>query len=101
LDDFNGRLTKDGIRIHGPEDFAGMHAAGRIAADILDRVAPHGRSGRDHRGARRGHRTDGGRCGRDLGHHRVSRLSARQLHQVNHVVCHGIPGGKVLKAGTS
>jgi hypothetical protein len=40
LDDFNGRLTKDGIRIHNPEDFAGMHAAGRIAADILDRVAP-------------------------------------------------------------
>jgi hypothetical protein len=33
-------LTKDGIRIHAPEDFAGMHAAGRIAADILDRVAP-------------------------------------------------------------
>ena len=41
LDDFlPGRLNKDGIRIHAPEDFAGMRAAGRLAADILDRIAP-------------------------------------------------------------
>ena len=27
-----GRLNKDGIRIHAPEDFAGMRAAGRVVA---------------------------------------------------------------------
>ena len=36
-----GRLNRDGIRIHAPEDFAGMRAAGRLAAEILDRIAAH------------------------------------------------------------
>jgi len=40
LDDFDGRLTKDGIRIHGPQDFAGMQKAGALAARILDDIAP-------------------------------------------------------------
>ena len=35
-----GRLTKDGIRIYEPADFAGMHRVGRLAAEILDAVAP-------------------------------------------------------------
>ena len=35
------RLTKDGIRLHDPADFAGMHAAGALAARILDDLAPH------------------------------------------------------------
>ena len=39
MDEHRGRLTKDGIRLHEPADFAGMHAAGRLAAEILDRVA--------------------------------------------------------------
>ena len=34
-----GRLNKDGIRIHSAADFAGMRAAGTLAADILDRIA--------------------------------------------------------------
>ena len=41
LDETRGRITRDGIRIHEDADFAGMAAAGRIAADILDRIAPH------------------------------------------------------------
>jgi methionyl aminopeptidase len=40
LDEPDGRLTKDGIRIHQHADFAGMHKAGRVAAEILDAVAP-------------------------------------------------------------
>ena len=36
-----GRTTKDGIRIHEAADFAGMHAAGKLAATILDEVAEH------------------------------------------------------------
>ena len=34
------RVTKEGIRLYDPADFAGMHAAGKLAAEILDRVAP-------------------------------------------------------------
>ena len=39
-DKARGRLTKDGIRIYDPEDFAGMHRAGELAARILDEIAP-------------------------------------------------------------
>ena len=39
MDDYRGRLTKDGIRIHEDADFAGMHAAGKLAAQILDNIA--------------------------------------------------------------
>ena len=35
-DTTRGRLTKDGIRIYEDADFAGMHRAGRLAAEILD-----------------------------------------------------------------
>ena len=37
----DGRTTKDGIRIHEPGDFAGMHKAGELAAQILDDLARH------------------------------------------------------------
>ena len=40
MDETRGRITKDGIRIYEDADFAGMHAAGRVAAEILDAVAP-------------------------------------------------------------
>ncbi len=36
-----GKLTRDGIRIHERADFAGMHKAGELAAQILDDLAPH------------------------------------------------------------
>ena len=39
MDKFEGRLTRDGIRIHNPGDFAGMHKAGALAARILDDIA--------------------------------------------------------------
>src|SRR5690606_22323897 len=29
------------IKLHGPDGFAGMRAAGRLAASILDALAPH------------------------------------------------------------
>ncbi|MGR3198867.1 MAG: type I methionyl aminopeptidase, partial [Paracoccus sp. (in: a-proteobacteria)] len=32
------RITKEGIRIHAAEDFAGMRKAGALAAQILDEV---------------------------------------------------------------
>ena len=36
-----GRLTKDGIRIYETSDFDGMHAAGALAASILDAMSDH------------------------------------------------------------
>ena len=29
------------IKLHGPEGFDGMRAAGRLAAEILDALVPH------------------------------------------------------------
>jgi methionyl aminopeptidase len=29
------------IKLHGPDGFAGMRAAGRLAASILDALVPH------------------------------------------------------------
>ena len=37
-EDTRGRLTRDGIRIYDPSDFAGMHKAGALAARILDAI---------------------------------------------------------------
>ena len=38
MDATRGRVTKDGIRIYEDADFAGMRAAGLVAAQILDDV---------------------------------------------------------------
>lgn len=94
-----GRLTKDGIRIYEAADFAGMHRAGQVAASILDAMSPLVMPGvtteeldraitemvpaMDARSATIGYR----------GYQHASCIS------VNHVVCHGIPGPKLLKDG--
>lgn len=97
--DLRGRVTKDGIRIYDPADFAGMHAAGQVAAGILDDIAAHVFPGQttgkidelitemvEARGSKSA--TIGYK-----GYQHASCIS------VNHVVCHGIPGAKVLKDG--
>ena len=91
--------TADGIKLHTPEDFEGMRRAGRLAAEALDMIAEHVKPGvktgaldkmldafmRDHRAipATLGYR----------GYTKSSCIS------INHVVCHGIPGEKVLRDG--
>ena len=69
MDDFKGRLTKDGIRIHKPEDFAGMHAAGRIAADIPTGSPPMVVPGETTGAIDAAIEKNGGGRRRDLGHH--------------------------------
>jgi len=87
------------IKLHGPEAFAGMRAAGRLAAEALDLLAEHVKAGvtteflddlvfdfamahgaypapLDYRGYRKSICTS-----------------------INHVVCHGIPERKPLKDG--
>ena len=94
-----GRLTKDGIRIYVPGDFAGMKEAGRVAATILDDIIPYITVGQ----------TTGeiDRVITDMvsAHGVISATIGYKgyLHasciSVNHVVCHGIPGDKRIKDG--
>ena len=93
------RVTREGIRIHGPEDFAGMHAAGRVAATILDEVGALVRPG-----VTTGELDDfirarveaSGSTSATIGYRGYQHASCIS---VNHVVCHGIPGDKVLADG--
>ncbi|MEZ5716433.1 MAG: type I methionyl aminopeptidase [Paracoccaceae bacterium] len=94
-----GRMTREGIRIHEEADFAGMHRAGALAATILDAMAEHVFPGQ----------TTGeidriieemveaaGAISATIGYKGYKHASCIS---VNHVVCHGIPGDKVLKDG--
>jgi methionyl aminopeptidase len=93
------RYSEDDITLHTPEDFAGMRAAGQLAAAVLDYITPFVVPGvaterldllseefmRDHNAipATLGYR----------GYPKATCIS------VNHVVCHGIPSEKQLEEG--
>src|SRR6202453_5103295 len=87
------------ITIHPPEDFAGMRAAGRLAAETLDMITPHVRPGV----------TTGvldELCHRFITKHGAipAPLNYRGFPKsictsINHVVCHGIPGDRRLDDG--
>ncbi|MEM9342811.1 MAG: type I methionyl aminopeptidase [Pseudomonadota bacterium] len=99
MDEHRGPLTKDGIRLHDREDFAGMHRAGRLAADILDRIADAVYPGQttaeiDRQIEAMVH--EAGATSATIGYKGYKHASCIS---VNHVVCHGIPGPKVLKDG--
>jgi methionyl aminopeptidase len=95
----DGGLDARRITIHRPEDFAGMRAAGRLAAETLDMIAPHVRPGV----------TTGllDRLCHDfiVEHGAVpAPLNYRGFPKsictsINHVVCHGIPGDRRLESG--
>ena len=99
MDNTRGRLTKDGIRIYDSEDFAGMHKAGALAAHILDEVAAQVFPGQTT-GELDRQITDmveaAGATSATIGYKGYRHASCIS---VNHVVCHGIPGPKVLKDG--
>ncbi len=87
------------IKLHGPEGFEGMRRAGRLAAEVLDMLVPH--------------------VVPDVATDRLDRLaydfvldhgaipatifyrgySHSLCISVNHVVCHGMPSAKKLRAG--
>ena len=94
-----GRLTKDGIRIYEAADFAGMHGAGRLAAQILDDIATHVFPGQTTAELDRlitKWVEDAGAVSATIGYKGYQHASCIS---VNHVVCHGIPGDKILKDG--
>ena len=87
------------VKIHGPEAFEGMRRAGRLAAEVLDMITPHVAPGVTTLALD------------ELCHAFVLKAGAVPAPlnyrgypksictSVNHVVCHGIPGDKVLKDG--
>jgi methionyl aminopeptidase len=94
-----GRLNKDGIRIHAPEDFAGMRAAGRLVADILDRIAVRiepGVSTLEINDAVHDMIRSAGATSATVGYKGYRHASCISI---NHVVCHGIPSEKRLRDG--
>jgi methionyl aminopeptidase len=99
VDDNRGRLTRDGIRLHDAADFAGMRAAGRLAASILDAVAPLVVPGVTTAALDdfvREQVEAAGAVSATIGYKGYRHASCIS---VNHVVCHGIPGAKVLRNG--
>jgi len=95
-----GRLTKDGIRIHSADDFAGMHKAGALAARILDEIAPlvvPGASTAEIDDEIRAKVEDAGATSATIGYKGYQHASCIS---VNHVVCHGVPGSPIPKSGS-
>ena len=98
-ENLRGRLTRDGIRIYESEDFAGMHRAGEVAARILDGMAEHVFPGQTTEEIDRRITAmveEAGATSATIGYKGYQHASCIS---VNHVVCHGIPGPKVLKDG--
>ncbi|MEO1729197.1 MAG: type I methionyl aminopeptidase [Pseudomonadota bacterium] len=93
-------VYRDGtIKLHTQEGFEGMRAAGRLAATILDEVANLVKPGVTTESidtAIREMMLDGGAVPATLGYRGYTHSSCISL---NHVICHGIPGPKVLKDG--
>ena len=87
------------IRLHGDEDFAGMRKAGRLAAEVIDFVTPYVKPGITT------DRLDRLCHGFILDHDAIpAPLNYRGFPRsictsINHVVCHGIPGDRVLEEG--
>jgi methionyl aminopeptidase len=99
LETNKAHLTKDGIRLYQPDDFAGMAKAGALAAQILDDIAPHvfpGQSTGEIDRLITQMVDDAGAISATIGYKGYQHASCIS---VNHVVCHGIPGDKKLKSG--
>ena len=100
LDRESGIVGRHGaIKLHGPEGFAGMRAAGRLAADILDALVPHvvpGATTQELDDIVHRMTLDAGAVPATLGYRGYTKSCCTS---VNHVVCHGIPGDRALKDG--
>jgi methionyl aminopeptidase len=87
------------IKLHGPEGFAGMRAAGRAGAEVLDLLVGEVKPGvsTEHLdNLAREYILDHGWTPACLGYRGYPKTLCTS---VNHVVCHGIPGPRGLKEG--
>ena len=93
-------VLRDGtIKLHGPEGFEGMRRAGRLAAEILDAMVDHVRPGvttGELDDIVRQMTLDGGAVPATLGYRGFTHSCCISL---NNVICHGIPGDKVIRDG--
>ncbi|RMD89629.1 MAG: type I methionyl aminopeptidase [Alphaproteobacteria bacterium] len=95
------RRRTGGIQIHSAADFAAMRRAGRLAAEVLDYITGHVAPGVTTDELDR-------LCHEYIVAHGAipAPLNYRGFPKsictsINHVVCHGIPGDRVLKDGDS
>jgi methionyl aminopeptidase len=87
------------IKLHGPAAFAGMHKAGRLAAETLDMLVPHMVPGVTTAELDRliyDFIVAAGGVPATLGYRGYTHSTCISI---NHVVCHGIPSEKALKSG--
>ena len=87
------------IKLHGPEGFAGMRRAGRLAAETLDMLVPHvvpGVSTEEIDTLVREFTLRAGAVPATLGYRGYTHSCCISI---NHVVCHGIPSARTLKDG--
>jgi methionyl aminopeptidase len=93
-------VYRDGtIKLHGPEGFAGMRKAGRLAAEILDAIVPLVQPGVSTEEIDRVVREltlDGGAVPATMGYRGYAHSCCISI---NHVVCHGIPSPRTLRDG--
>ena len=94
------KSLRDGtIKLHDEEGFAGMRRAGRLAAEVLDALAPHvvpGVTTGRLDDLVREHMLREGALPATLGYRGYTHSSCISI---NHVVCHGIPGDRQLRDG--
>ena len=87
------------IKLHGAEGFEGMRRAGRLAAEILDALVPQvvpGVTTGEIDAIVQRMTLEAGGVPATLGYRGYTKSCCTSI---NHVVCHGIPGDKVLKDG--
>ncbi|MEL6506710.1 MAG: type I methionyl aminopeptidase, partial [Pseudomonadota bacterium] len=87
------------IKTHGPEGFAGMRAAGALAAQCLDMLVPHVKPGVTTQALddlARAFVLDHGALPACVGYRGYRHTICTSI---NHVICHGIPSPKPLKNG--
>ena len=91
--------NSQGINIYEPADFDGMRKSGRLAAEVLDMIGEHVRPGvttGELDQLCHDYMVSHGAIPATLGYRGYPKSSCISI---NHVVCHGIPGDKVLKDG--
>ena len=92
-------MRNEAVMRHTEDGFAGMRAAGRLAAEVLDMIAPHVVAGvTTEELDRRCHDyiLAHGAVPAPLNYKGFPKSTCISL---NHVVCHGIPGPKTLRTG--
>ncbi len=99
--DYDGAESRNGIiKLHGADAFEGMRRAGRLAAEILDGLAPHvvpGVTTQELDEIVYRMTLEGGGVPATLGYRGYTHSCCISI---NHVVCHGIPSEqRALKEG--